>query len=152
MSKSNPFANAQRVDIIAEIMRRLDVSRKEAERLAAIPPGDVSALDFIKLRLLHLDELDPRDDHIEANAAYTAVRSVLGERQSNAAKNPRPTRQHPRRAEFIRKGLRLMDSNKDMTAESAALEVLTTCDKADGEKLPHPDTVRKWLRREIVRR
>ncbi|WP_108860817.1 hypothetical protein [Ruegeria sp. Alg231-54] len=57
--KPNPFANAQRVDTIAEIMRRLKVSRKEAERLAALPPGEVGALDFAALRLLNLDGPDP---------------------------------------------------------------------------------------------
>ncbi|WP_170582939.1 hypothetical protein [Ruegeria arenilitoris] len=151
-TKPNPFSNAQRVDTVAMAMRRLNVSRKEAERLAALKPGEVGALDFFALRLLNLDGPDPEQDHIVAETAYTAARSVVSERASNAAKKPRPNRQHPRRAEFIRKGLHLMDGREGMTAERAALEILSTCDKATGEELPHADTVRKWLRQEIARR
>ncbi|WP_170417764.1 hypothetical protein [Ruegeria arenilitoris] len=150
--KPNPFAKAHRVDTTALIRRRLNVSRKEAERLARLKPGEVGALDFFALRLLNFDGLDPAQDHIVAETAYTAARSVVSERASNAARKPRPNRQHPRRAEFIRKGLHLMDGREEMTAEGAALEILTTCDKATGEELPHADTVRKWLRQEIARR
>ncbi|WP_170449276.1 hypothetical protein [Ruegeria arenilitoris] len=152
-TKPNPSADAQRVDTTPLIMRRLKVSQREAERLAALKPGKVdSRLDFAALYLLNLDGGEPERDDMVDEKGYAFACSVVSERASNAAKKPRPNRQHPRRAEFIRKGLHLMDGREGMTAERAALEILSTCDKATGEELPHADTVRKWLRQEIARR
>ncbi len=120
---TKPKPNAQRVDIAAEIMSRLKVSREEAERLAALPPGEVSALDFAALRLLNLDGSDPREDYIEANAAYTFARSAHEEaapivrqrmRSTGALKNKREA------ADKIEKAFAIVDQTFDTLSRADA--------------------------------
>ncbi|WP_282169267.1 hypothetical protein [Ruegeria atlantica] len=152
--KPNPFADAQRVDTTATIMRRLKVSREEAERVAALPPGKVSALDFIKLRLLNLDGPDPREDHIEAESAYTAVQSVLSERNSARGKNARPGRR-PHHDEVIRRAMAIVERSPNMAGSARHLaervydemSLERTADEV--AKLTSEGSIARWIRAEF---
>ncbi|WP_170443413.1 hypothetical protein [Ruegeria arenilitoris] len=158
--KPDPFANFPRIDTTSGIMRRLKVSRKEAERLAALKTGEVGALDFFAMRLLNLDGADPERDHIMAETAYTAARSAheeaagiaLSERQRDAARKPRPKSRHPLRDELVREGVRLLESGEKQAFESAAVEVLARYAERGTDGLPHFNTVSRWLRLEYVQR
>lgn len=144
------FTNAPRVDVVGMIEKRLGVTREEAERLAALKETrEVSAFDFIKLNYLSVEGHDEERDRERAEDKYTAARSVLNERQSQAAKKPRPSRRHPRRAEVVEMARCYMARDAGMAVSDVA--VLVACDMV-GEDIPHHETIAKWIRQEIAQR
>lgn len=84
-----------------------------------------------------------------AAAAYRHEQLQRIDRQTKAARAPRPSRQNPHGATILRRAKATWKSNPILTPERLAYLILADLDREGAEGLPAPETAAKWLRKII---
>jgi hypothetical protein len=106
--------------------------------------ASMDGLAFLELRLSNYEPWDDDAERVNDEIRVHAIRSDRSERGKKNASNPRPSRRHPRADEAIKIARGIWKTNPNLSRNAVATR---TAAKMDGDNIPSPRTVERYLKK-----